>query len=78
MSGQDMAIESANVRSNPNIRCAGAGTARRDKIDLRAGTLLPKQLKTFGMIVENQNASDDFATNINFRRYYNGEDSLSS
>ena len=52
--------------------------ARRDKIDIRPYPEPGNQAQTIRMIIENQNASDDFATNINFRRYNDGEDSLSS
>ena len=52
-------------------------TARRGKI-IWSYIEPGNQAQTIRMIVENQNASDDFATNINFRRYNDGEDSLSS
>jgi hypothetical protein len=52
-------------------------TARRGKI-IWSYMEPGKQAQTIRMIIENQNASDDFATNINFRRYNDGEDSLSS
>jgi len=52
-------------------------TARRGKI-IWSYMEPGKQAQTIRMIIENQNASHDFATNINFRRYNDGEDSLSS
>ena len=51
-------------------------TARRGKI-IWSYIEPGNQAQTIGMIVENQNASDGVATNINFRRCNDGEDSPS-
>jgi hypothetical protein len=56
MSGQNMASERPKVRSIPNIRCASARTARRDKIDIRAWTLSAQQPNPLRMVIENQDA----------------------
>jgi len=50
--------------------------ARRGKI-IRSYMEPENQAQTIRMIVENQNASDRFATNIIFRRCNDGEDSPS-
>ena len=55
MSGQNMASESANVRSNPTLGARGR-TARRDKMDIWAWTLSAQQPKTLRMVTENQDA----------------------
>jgi hypothetical protein len=51
-------------------------TARRGKI-IWSYIEPGNQAQSIRMIVENQNASDGFATNINFRRCNDGEDSPS-
>ena len=51
-------------------------TARRGKI-IWSYIEPGNQVQTLRMIVENQNASDRFATNIDFRRCNDGEDSPS-
>jgi hypothetical protein len=52
-------------------------TARRGKI-IWSYIEPGNQAQTLRMIVENQNPSDRFATNINFRRCNDGEDSPSA